>query len=438
MKIMKKLSPYVVSKSVEDGIILFNTKNNISIKVTNNLISKIENDKSTQLDFENYLISKNFYSEESEFEKSIAQIFDKENEMLRITVLTHGDCNFRCLYCYEKFENIAMSQATMDNIVKFTEQKILEGNYKKLRASWFGGEPLLGYKVIVYLSSKFQELAAKYNLDYVSDITTNGYLLDKRKLTCLVEVCKCVFFQITIDGNLESHDKQRVLKNGKGSFERIYANLLKAKETLLKFDIVLRFNVSKDNYKNVKDFMINEGVPFKNDKRFSMLYRNVGDWGQGDRKKGYEIERLSKEITFQFSEEALSLGYQLIDPFWSVNNQFSCYAQNPNHFAFNVRGKIMACTVLLYDTRNIFGDVNIGILNQEKRQKYWIQTCEKIPKKCLECEIVLICKGGTCPKLNFADNKTQEYICNKNKNKFYQNLDLFIKQNLYEVTLDAE
>ncbi len=63
---------------------------------------------------------------------------------------------------------------------------------------------------------------------------------------------------------------------------------------------------------------------------------------------------------------------------------------------------------------------------------------KKIPKKCLESEIVLICKGGTCPKLNFADNKTQEYICNKNKNKFYQNLDLFIKQNLYEVTLDAE
>ncbi|GAB2025155.1 radical SAM protein [Lactovum odontotermitis] len=435
---MKDLSKYVVTKELEDGIALLNTKNNFSVMVTNDLLAKMKNDSQTLNDYEDYLSSNRFFPEENEFEKMMEGVFSEEAETLRLTILTHGDCNFRCLYCYEKFENIGMSRETMDNIVAFADKKLSSGNYKTLRASWFGGEPLLGYKAIVYLSDKFQELTSKYQLKYIADMTTNGYLLDERKFKVLVEDCKCTIYQITIDGNEESHDQQRVLKNGHGSYRRIYDNLLKIQKTQLKCVVILRFNVSKVNYQNVQHFMIDEGLPFKNDRRFLMLYRNVGDWGQGEREEDYQVERLDKDIVYSFSLQALKFGYQLYESYVNLSNQLACYAQNPNNYTFSVRGKIMACTVLLYDQVNLFGDVNQNLLNDEKRKKLWLHSLEKIPEDCRNCEIVSVCKGGACPKLVLADHWTQERICQKSKMNFEQNFDLFCRQNLYKVVLDVE
>lgn len=163
---MKKLSNYVVTRKYEDGKVMLNTKNNFSIKVTKALLDKISNDEKVACEFEDYLAQNRFYEEENEYTNMMKQIFSEEDELLRLTILTHGDCNFRCLYCYEQFENVPMSQQTMDNIVKFTEEKLKNGNYKILRASWFGGEPLLGYKTILYLSDKFQELAIQYEVEF--------------------------------------------------------------------------------------------------------------------------------------------------------------------------------------------------------------------------------------------------------------------------------
>ena len=51
-----------------------------------------------------------YCSEENEVDKYLQQIQDTNNEVLEFTILTHGDCNFRCKYCYEHFENIGMSE----------------------------------------------------------------------------------------------------------------------------------------------------------------------------------------------------------------------------------------------------------------------------------------------------------------------------------------
>jgi uncharacterized protein len=58
-------------------------------------------------------------------------------------------CNFRCKYCYEKF----------DSKMKFMDEDVIEGiknliknnanKLQKLRISWFGGEPLLAYHIII-------------------------------------------------------------------------------------------------------------------------------------------------------------------------------------------------------------------------------------------------------------------------------------------------
>ena len=101
------------------------------------------------------------------------------------------------------------------------------------------------------------------------------------------EKFKVTSYQITLDGDEESHNNQRVLQNGGLSYNRIFDNLKAMQESKFDFICVIRFNVSKDNYQNVKEFLTHDGIYFKDDSRFKISYHNIGNWGKGDRDINY-------------------------------------------------------------------------------------------------------------------------------------------------------
>lgn len=114
---MQVLSPYILRKKSETGELFFNSKNNHSFFITNDLQDVMENNLEIKEQYENYLNKYNYFQEENEFENTIDYVKNSETETLEFTILTHGDCNFRCKYCYEKFENIKMSRETEIAIV---------------------------------------------------------------------------------------------------------------------------------------------------------------------------------------------------------------------------------------------------------------------------------------------------------------------------------
>ncbi len=73
------------------------------------------------------------------------------------------------------------------------------------------------------------KICERFGITYSASITTNGFLLTSSKFEKLVREYDVTNFQITIDGDGESHDSQRVLKNQKGSYARILDNLPKIK-----------------------------------------------------------------------------------------------------------------------------------------------------------------------------------------------------------------
>jgi len=91
-----------------------------------------------------------------------------------------------------------------------------------LSISFFGGEPLLEYELmkkgVAYaLQNKSKDMTLSFG------ITTNGVLLDKEKVDFMV---KHNFSMIlSVDGDKESHDINRVYKNGKGTYEDILKNI---------------------------------------------------------------------------------------------------------------------------------------------------------------------------------------------------------------------
>ncbi|WP_342668877.1 radical SAM protein [Streptococcus henryi] len=326
-------------------------------------------DDSTQKQYEMYLLENHYFVEEKEFEKTLKTIQDNDDKLLQFTILTHGDCNFRCKYCYEKFENITMSKETEDTIIDFARKQLDSGKFDNFSVNWFGGEPLLGYKTIQRLSAAFRDLCQQRGIVYGASITTNGYLLNLKVFHSLVVDNQVKSFQITIDGDEESHDSQRILKNENQTYKRIIDYLKKMLETDLDFECRVRFNISKENYQNVINFLYKDGQLFRPDSRFSFAYHTVGDWRKGDRTNNYCIKLLDYDAGFELAERAINEGFTVRSHEWRLNNAFTCYANRVNHYMFNVRGIIQSCTVALYNKENIFGNINIGFIDDTKLKK---------------------------------------------------------------------
>lgn len=83
---------------------------------------------------------------EHKFKQSI------EEDLYHIMILPTYQCNLRCWYCTQKHENMWMTEETVQKIQKLLLQRIKENSIKRIRLSWFGGEPLLGFKQVLDLT----------------------------------------------------------------------------------------------------------------------------------------------------------------------------------------------------------------------------------------------------------------------------------------------
>lgn len=132
--------------------------------------------------------------------------------------MTSENCNFRCSYCYESHTNHHIERDVYDSALKLVNNSSKEN----LIINWFGGEPLLEVEDIEYFMKKVYDLKKFKSIN--SSIITNGYLLTEKNFNKLMKANVKVF-QITLDGLKTEHDKQRYLKNGMGTFDRIVENL---------------------------------------------------------------------------------------------------------------------------------------------------------------------------------------------------------------------
>ena len=427
-----KLSKYVIQISDKNYLYLFNSKNNLAVKVEKKLLDQLSQNEILYQQFNSFMLDKNFLWEENELIENLSSLEELNDKVLRVIILAHGDCNFRCKYCYEKFEDKNI-QPKQTHILKFITDKLETHHFDTLHISWFGGEPLLGYREIKFISQELISYAKTNSIKYISDITTNGYLLTPTIFQNLVQNALISTFQITIDGEREGHDYQRILKNGKGTFDRIMKNVQEISKIDSQYQLIIRSNISKENIHEVKKFLQNEAKIFQNNSRIKFLFRNVGNWGCGDRKSGYDVEKFEEDISFDVSRYALNLGYSLYDPYIIPTNQFACYAQKRNSFVIDTSGRILKCTVALYEDFNCIGNLEDGIIDNSLESR-WINTFDKLEQKCKSCALLFICKGGFCPKIRVSNSKSHN-VCKEMKNLIYNNFRLRILADGFDYTI---
>lgn len=139
-------------------------------------------------------------------------------------------CNMHCSYCFADHGEYHAAPQMMDRRTAEKAVDLLAGLTTKpfLYVYFFGGEPLLNKDVILHTVRYTNAKAAELGKNTMFGITTNGTILDDEILNCFNENKFAVL--VSLDGPKETHDKQRCLTDGTGSFDLVQRNLLRLSE----------------------------------------------------------------------------------------------------------------------------------------------------------------------------------------------------------------
>lgn len=297
-------------------------------------------------------------------ERNTQWLHSFSNKNLGLTLFITERCNFRCVYCYEDFKLGKMNSEVISGIKNLIRNRIKE--LDSLSLSFFGGEPLLNKPAIYLLSQWASKKCKENNTKYLSDITTNGYLLNEKTIDDLIN-SHVTSFQITIDGEEQTHNILRKTASQKPTFDKIYSNIILLSKTNHLFNCTIRFNVADSNFNSIKSFITNYSSPLVNDKRFTFHFHPI-----------FGMSNLKLEKDKQL-EELKNLAYINGFRFSVPSVKMLCYASRADSFVIRADGRVQKCTVAVNDEINDIGKIgNNGKLNIiEDKFRRWIFANEK-------------------------------------------------------------
>lgn len=344
-----------------------------------------------------------------EYVETQYRIANSENVLDLILMPVNQACNFDCVYCYEDHSmKHRMGAFDAESILNF----IKSYNLSKLGIDYFGGEPLLNSDFIISFNKSVIEYSMKKAIDFTSSMTTNGYLLSPELLLKLLDV-KVNNFQISIDGVESDHNYHRPLKNGKGSFDKIYNNLVEISHLSehYEFMIIVRVNFSEksSSYEKQDKFLKKLKDDIGNDNRFVVNPHVIVNWkGHKDQNNALYMP-ISKGMEVE-NEYRNTLRKHKLNPFNMINysglESNSCYADKKNTFVIFPSSSsssknilpVQKCTIGIFDNFNSIGHINNnGKLYYNNNINKWLTKSPFKKDECRSCFFVLNCYGSACP-----------------------------------------
>lgn len=319
------------------------------------------------------------------------------NNTLVLTLIVTRQCNLRCVYCYEEHENLRMDEEVYDRLLKYIKNSLENKQYSNVVISLFGGEPFVEYEDVIKFLSKVKELCLEYNAGYSSNATTNGALIYPERFEELSKL-NCNYYQITVDGFAETHDKYRVSADKKGSWNQIMKNLKYMASTDHNFHVTIRTNFNDEVFARAEEFYTYIKDNF--DSRFSVYYEGIKKLGGSN---DDNIDILNSKDVSQYSINIakvlkdLGLKNDVSDTMTRPYNRV-CYASKHQNFLIDYDGTVLKCTLVLDDDLNRIGfiDENGTMIIDEVKNSNWVAEKIDLDEKCKACRVLPICFGGRC------------------------------------------
>ncbi|WP_168801032.1 radical SAM protein [Peteryoungia ipomoeae] len=324
-----------------------------------------------------------------------------------LIIMPTEKCNFRCTYCYESFAKGRMRPERVDALAKVIETRIARA--RSFSLGFFGGEPLLCSDIILRLCGEAMAQCGRKGIFFGASMSTNAALLTPDLFEQLIRV-GLVFFQVTLDGDRELHDRQRVTVKGKGTFDGIVAHLRAMAATSHEFTVALRCNVHVEDSERVLALFDSEELAFvRNDPRFMIDIHYI--WAS-DRQTLAETSKEGCLSGLQAGLDKYALNAELSRRGLSTSSYddvpgilgSACYAGKKNWFIVGADLKLYKCTVVFDNPKNNVGyiDLSGNMVIDQRLNRLWTGSNAETDSGCGSCYLRVPCGGLACPLTRFT------------------------------------
>lgn len=352
-------------------------------------------------------------NEQLEFEKAYIAA-KKDMSYIDFTILTTKQCQFGCIYCFEDGKSHeSISNQTMGDIIHFLSYHT--HTCRRLRVTWFGGEPLLGYKQMQNLSERLITYCDKVDISYSADITTNGFALSPNRCEELVKKMRVHRFIITLDGLDEVHNSRRPLLGGGHTFNKIWNNI----DSLLNVDaqVSIRMTIDRNNALHIPAFL--DALSCSSfSRKVGLTFCRTIDFGYTPHaiKESLYTEQEFADIEWQLLTYARKLGLLHFD-FPHAAPQGGCLRDGD--IVIGTNGEIYKCLDTLGNKKWITGNIaNTEFSNTADWYDNWLKWTPSQSPSCRQCKLIPLCSGG-CPhnalfreKMHGTDSQCPDWKAN--------------------------
>lgn len=354
----------------------------------------------------------------------------KESDTKSITFIVTEDCNLVCKYCYITGKNKTnkMTLETGKKAVDFILNH--RDDFPETNVTWefIGGEPLLEIELIDkltdYIKSEMFRLNHPWFDNYRLNISSNGLLYDSPAVQRYIQKnINFLSIGLSVDGNKEKHDLQRVKPDGSGSFDEVSKNVplwLKqfptssTKATFASSDL----GFLKDSIIALYELGIHSIAA-------NVIFEN--DWKNGD---DDILETQLKELADYILDNKLwdkfnctffsdSIGYPLTKELVEQN-----FCGAGKMLAIDHQGKFYPCVRFADYSMNkqeglVLGDIENGYDYDRLRPFLVLNTRNQSTADCINCQVATGC--AWCQGFNYDEAKIPTvyqratYICKMHK-----------------------
>lgn len=318
-----------------------------------------------------------------------------------LCLMVAQDCNLRCKYCFGDGgsfggERAIMSEeagrAAVDFIIKNS------GIRKHCEIDFFGGEPLLNFRTVKAVTEYVREREKDTGKIFKLTLTTNGMLLDEKKISWLNE--NNISLVLSLDGRKKIHDAMRPDISGKGSYEKVIKNFKNLVKSRNGENYYMRGTYTKNNLDFSADVlsMADEGfdilsvepVVLKN----SSLALTEKDlpriFAEYDKLTEIYLQRRREGKEFFFFHFNVDL-----DNGPCVAKRLSGCGAGHEYFAVAENGDLYPCHQFVGRQKYKLGNVFVGVDENSKHwTKYFRESHVLNKPKCKNCWAKFFCSGG--------------------------------------------
>ena len=313
---------------------------------------------------------------------------------VKVSLFLNHACNLRCRYCYNGAKvHRPMPPDLARRAVDFGFEQAGTGF---LLLSFFGGEPLLEVERIEEVLAYARAEAARRKRSLFFSLSTNGTLLDDRRLRLIK--ANGIRVQLSLDGGAHAQDANRRFVNNRSSFQRVSVSLKRLIADGIQPRVVAVLDPRNSRYL-VESYETLRSLGARN----VYFSPNLGAaWTEAaQRTLERSLAALADRWAAGFREGGDAAG-ACLDPFnGKVLSQLVRGTKAPIRCAYGHRelaiapsGRIYPCDRMVKqddDDSVCLGDLKTGL--DAAKQRALLQRREAVEPECVECDLRERCQN---------------------------------------------